>query len=173
MSASKKKRKKAAARNPIVAAGGIVLRGKKNPLIAVVQLSVQKTWVLPKGKLRKNETTLAAAKREAIEETGRTVSVFEYLGQISYTSGGSPKVAKFWRMEAYGKQGKLMRDVRSVRWLPLGKAIEKLSKPREQNFLRQMGPKALTAAAQGGETAGKTNGIFGLFGKVMRRLGLR
>lgn len=173
MSASKRKRKKAAARTPIVAAGGIVLRGKKNPLIAIVQLSVQKTWVLPKGKLRKNETTLAAAKREAIEETGRAVSVFEYLGQISYTSGGSPKVAKFWRMEAYGKQGKLMRDVQSVRWLPLGKAIEKLSKPREQKFLRQMGPNVLAAAAREDEAVRQSKGIFGLFGKAMRRLGLR
>jgi len=173
MSASKKKRKRAAARTPIVAAGGIVLRGKKDPLIAVVQLSMQKTWVLPKGKLRKNETTLDAAKREAIEETGRAVSVFEYLGQISYTSGGNPKVAKFWRMEAYGKQKELMRDVQSVRWLPLGKAIEKLSKPREQKFLRQVGPKALAAAALSGATVHQSGGIFGLFAKAMRRLGLR
>ncbi len=173
MSASKKKRNKAAARTPIVAAGGIVLRGKKNPLIAVVQLSVQKTWVLPKGKLRKNETALAAARREAVEETGRTVSVFEYLGQISYSSGGRPKIAKFWRMEASGKQGKLMRDVQNVQWLPLGKAIEKLSKPREQKFLRQMGPKALAAAAQSSEAGNQSGGIFGLIGKAMRRLGLR
>lgn len=172
MSAPKKKRKKTAARTPIVAAGGIVLRGKKRPLIAVVQLSRQKVWVLPKGKLRKNETTLEAARREATEETGHAVSAYEYLGQIVYTSGGQPKVAKFWRMEAFGKPKALMRDVQSVRWLPLAKAIEKLSKPRERKFLQQAGPKALAAASS--ENADqKPKGIFDRLGRVMKRLGLR
>jgi 8-oxo-dGTP pyrophosphatase MutT (NUDIX family) len=133
---------------PILAAGGIVLRGKKKPLIAVVQLRHQKTWVLPKGKLHKDETALAAAKREAIEETGRDVILYEYLGQIAYSSGGLPKLAKFWRMEARGKPGTLMRDVQSVEWLPLNKAIAKLSRPRERKFLQRVGPRALTAAAQ-------------------------
>jgi 8-oxo-dGTP diphosphatase len=132
----------------VLAAGGIVLRGKKRPLIAVVQMRYQKTWVLPKGKLHKNETVLAAAIREATEETGREVRVHEYLGQIAYESGGLPKVAKFWRMEAYGKPGKLMRDVQSVQWLPLAKAIAKLSRPRERKFLQRVGPRALSAATR-------------------------
>lgn len=138
--------KKSAVR-PILAAGGIVLRGGKKPLIAVVQLRAQKTWVLPKGKLHRNETVLAAAKRETIEETGRDVIVHEYLGQIEYRSGGMPKVAKFWRMEASGKQRELLHEVRAVQWLPLSKAIRKLSRPRERKFLTRVGPRALTAAA--------------------------
>lgn len=141
--------KKTAAQTPVLSAGGIVLRGRKKPLIAVVQLRLQKTWVLPKGKLHKKETALIAAKREAIEETGRDVSVYEYLGQIAYISGGLPKVAKFWRMEARGRSGKLMRDVQSVQWLPFNKAIAKLSRPRERKFLRRVGPKALAAAGRG------------------------
>jgi 8-oxo-dGTP diphosphatase len=141
--------KKAATENLLVAAGGIVLRGKKKPLIAVVQLRGQKVWVLPKGKLHKDETTLAAARREAIEETGRDVLVYEYLGQIAYRSGGQPKVAKFWRMEARGKPLKLMRDVQAVQWLPLAKAIAKLSRPREQKFLRRVGPRAVQMAMPG------------------------
>jgi len=123
-----------------------VLRGKK-PLIGVVQLRGQKTWVLPKGKLHKKESVLAAAKREATEETGYQVAVYEYLGRIDYISSGGPKCAKFWRMEAHGKPGALMHDVQRVAWLPLGKAIMKLSRPREREFLERFGPQALAAAA--------------------------
>lgn len=168
MTASKKKTK--SARAPIVAAGGIVLRGRKRPLFAVVQLREQKTWVLPKGKLRKGETDLAAAEREAIEETGRSVRVFEFLGQIAYTSGGLPKIAKFWRMEAHGKPRKLMRDVQGVRWLPYKKAVEKLSKPREQKFLRQVGPGVLRAAEI---AAPSTRTSAGLLESLLKYLGLR
>lgn len=145
-------KKKAAARAPIFAAGGIVFRGRKKPLIAVVQMRRQKSWVLPKGKLHADETVLAAAKREATEETGREVSVHEYLGRIAYRSGGIPKVAKFWRMAAQGKPRKLMRDVQRVQWLPLAKAVAKLSRPRERKFLERVGPQALQAAMRS-ETA--------------------
>lgn len=151
------------AQTPVLAAGGIVLRGRKKPLIAVVQLRQQKTWVLPKGKLHKRETALAAAKREAIEETGRDVSVHEYLGQIAYDSGGQPKLAKFWRMEARGKPRKLMRDVQAVQWLPLSKAIAKLSRPRERKFLQRAGPKALAAAA-------KSKVCASLLGRLLARI---
>jgi 8-oxo-dGTP diphosphatase len=159
---------KSAALAPIVAAGGIVLRGRKKPLIAVVQLRQQKTWVLPKGKLHKNETVLAAAKREAVEETGRDVVLHEYLGQIAYTSGGLPKLAKFWRMEARGKPGRLMRDVQSVQWLPLNKAIAKLSRPRERKFLQRVGPRALAAAARGEVRTSRFTRQFDWFSRYVK-----
>lgn len=137
-------KKKSPVKAPILSAGGIVTRGRKRPLIAIVQLRQQKTWVLPKGKLHKNETTIQAARREAIEETGRDVLVYEYLGQIVYQSRGRPKVAKFWRMEARGKPLKLMRDVQKVEWLPLAKAVAKLTRERERKFLRRVGPRAIS-----------------------------
>ena len=40
------------ARTPILAAGGIVLRGSGQPRIAVVQRRKDNGWVLPKGKLK-------------------------------------------------------------------------------------------------------------------------
>ena len=162
--------KKSGQHSPIISAGGIVLRGRKKPLIAVVQLRQQKTWVLPKGKLHKNETVLAAAKREATEETGREVTAYEYLGQISYESGGLPKVAKFWRMEAYGKPGKLMRDVQSVQWLPLSKAIAKLSRSRERKFLQRVGPKALAAASHIGVRSSRVSRFLGWIEPGVKRL---
>ena len=57
-------------RAPILAAGGIVLRGKVRPRFAVVRLRREKAWVLPKGKLYPREHPRDAAKREVLEETG-------------------------------------------------------------------------------------------------------
>jgi 8-oxo-dGTP diphosphatase len=147
-SGMKKKRKAKARRRSILAAGGIVTRGRSRPLVAVVQLRRQKTWMLPKGKLSRDETARHAAKREAVEETGHDVSVHEYLGSLSYITGGRPKIVKFWRMQAGPKPvSKLMNDVRAVRWLPLGKAIRKLTHERERIFLQRFGTMAVQAAA--------------------------
>ena len=135
-----KKKKNKPKRRSIEAAGGIVMRGRVRPLFAVVQLSRQRTWVLPKGKLNSGETALAAARREAIEETGHDVEVHEFLGSLSYTSAGRPKTVRFWRMQASSRPvAKLMRDVRAVRWLPLSQATARLTHEREKLFLEKAG----------------------------------
>ncbi|MET0868922.1 MAG: NUDIX domain-containing protein [Pseudorhodoplanes sp.] len=142
----KKKKKKPSSREPILAAGGIVTRGQVRPLFAVVRLRRQKSWVLPKGKLNRNETALAAARREAIEETGHDMEVREFLGSLSYQTSGRPKTVRFWRMEASGRPvAKLMKDVSAVRWLPLSRAIAKLTHEREKEFLAKAGPHALSS----------------------------
>jgi 8-oxo-dGTP diphosphatase len=131
-------------RNPILAAGGIVIRNGAKPLIAVVQRRRDGAWVLPKGKLKPNEKPIAAAKREATEETGCAVRVHEFLGVISYLGGNGPKIAHFWRMEAIdGPPSKLMSDIKAVEWLPLSAAIDRLKLPHEQYFLRNVGRHAL------------------------------
>lgn len=140
------------ARAPIQGAGGIVVRGGARPLIALVQRRKDDAWVLPKGKLKRKEAPIAAAAREAIEETGYDVSVHEFLGAISYKAGGKPKLVEFWRMQAIAKIGrKPARDIKAVQWLPLDAAIERLELPLEQVFLRNVGPRALapvTAVAE-------------------------
>jgi 8-oxo-dGTP diphosphatase len=131
-------------RTPVLAAGGIVIRNGGKPLVAVVQRRRDNAWVLPKGKLKPNEKPIAAARREAIEETGADVRVHEFLGVISYVGGSGPKIAHFWRMQALGgPAGKPMDDIKAVEWLPLTVAIERLSLPHEQFFLRNVGRKAL------------------------------
>src|ERR1700730_3509470 len=113
------------ARAPILAAGGIVVRNGRRPLIAVVQVRKYKAWVLPKGKLKPQEDAVAAARREVVEETGQDVAVHEFLGAMSYeASSGKAKVVQFWRMEPVdGPVRALMRDVKAVQWLPLEQAI--------------------------------------------------
>ena len=136
------------AREPVLAAGGIVLRQEQTPLIAVVRLRKRNEWVLPKGKLDDGETPRAAAEREVLEETGHDVSVHEFLGTLVYESGGRSKVVHYWRMETSGKQvHELMSDVKAVDWLPLDAAVERLSRGYERAFLANVGPLALKAAA--------------------------
>jgi 8-oxo-dGTP diphosphatase len=135
-------------RAPIRAAGGIVVRGGREPLIAIVQLRKCNSWVLPKGKLNGNESALAAARREVLEEVGYRVHIHEFLGTMSHDVGSRTKIVQFWRMRAIGEPaGRVARDVKAVRWLPLEEAIEKLTRLRERAFLDSIGP-AVRAAVE-------------------------
>jgi len=132
---------------PILAAGGIVLRGDRKPQIAVVQLRKLGAWVLPKGKLAADEDAIAAARREVLEETGHRVTIHEFLGTLAHEARGRTKVIQFWRMQAIGEPtGDLMRDVKAVQWLALEDAIDQLTHLRERAFLEQVGPIALESA---------------------------
>jgi 8-oxo-dGTP diphosphatase len=129
---------------PILAAGGIVVRGNAKPTVAVVQLRKDGDWVLPKGKLNQGEDALAAAQREVQEETGQTVTVQEFVGTLCYEVNGRSKIVQFWRMHPNGGPAReLMRDIKSVAWLPLAKAIRKLARPHERAFLASAGPAAI------------------------------
>ncbi|MGB6351486.1 MAG: NUDIX domain-containing protein, partial [Pseudolabrys sp.] len=83
------------ANKTIRAAGGIVVRNGARPLIAVVQRAKDELWVLPRGKLKSDESPLAGARREVVEETGHRVRVREFLGAITYRARGRPKVVQF------------------------------------------------------------------------------
>jgi 8-oxo-dGTP diphosphatase len=126
------------------AAGGIVVRNGSRPLIAVVQRAKDELWVLPRGKLKSNESALAGARREVVEETGHRVRVREFLGAITYRARGRPKVVQFWRMQAEVKASRdVMKDIMAVEWLPLPAAIRRLSYPLEKLFLRSVGRTAV------------------------------
>jgi 8-oxo-dGTP diphosphatase len=132
------------ARAPIHAAGGIVVRGSTRPLIAVVQRSKDERWVLPRGKLKRDEDPRIGARREVVEETGHRVQVHEFLGAITYRVRGRAKVVQFWRMQARERPSHdLMRDIVAVEWLPLAAAVRRLSYPLEKLFLQQVGRQIL------------------------------
>jgi 8-oxo-dGTP diphosphatase len=128
-------------RAPILAAGGIVVRGGPEPLVAVVQLRKCDSWVLPKGKLNADESAVAAARREVLEEVGFKVHIHEFLGTMSYDVGERVKVVQFWRMRAVGEPARrLTHDVKAVQWLALPEAIDKLTRSRERTFLESVAP---------------------------------
>jgi 8-oxo-dGTP diphosphatase len=134
------------ARTPIHAAGGVVLRGggKKRTLIAIVQRSKDERWVLPRGKLKRDEDPVAGARREVVEETGHRVRVHEFIGAVTYRARGRPKLVQFWRMQAYERPSRdIMNDIIAVEWLPLDAAVRRLSYPLEKLFLHHAGRRVL------------------------------
>lgn len=132
------------ARKVIHAAGGIVVRKGARRLIAVVQRAKDELWVLPRGKLKLDESPLAGARREVVEETGHRVRVQEFVGAISYRARGRPKIVQFWRMQAAVNPSRdLMKDIRAVEWLTLPAAVRRLSYPLEKLFLHNVGRTAL------------------------------
>jgi 8-oxo-dGTP diphosphatase len=136
-------------KGPVMAAGGIVVRDPARPLIGIVRLRKDRSWVLPKGKLKPGESALDAARREVSEETGHQVSVHEFLGAMSRSGDRKHKVVQFWRMSTVGGPVRaLMDDVKAVKWLPLEQAVERLTHAHEKAFLAQVGPAALKAAQQ-------------------------
>jgi 8-oxo-dGTP pyrophosphatase MutT (NUDIX family) len=141
------------ARTPIYAAGGIVVRGgRRRPLIAVVQRSKDEAWVLPRGKLKRDEDPVVGARREVVEETGHRVHVHEFVGAITYRARGRPKVVQFWRMQAYERPSRdVMKDIVAVEWLPLSAAVRRLSYPLEKLFLQFAGRRALKRRKRAGK----------------------
>jgi 8-oxo-dGTP diphosphatase len=133
------------AREPVHAAGGIVLRGgRAGPRIAVVRRSKDDRWVLPRGKLKRDENPISGARREVVEETGHRVEVHEFLGAITYLTRGRPKLVQFWRMKAAERPSRdLTPDIIEVEWLPLKAATRRLSFPLEKLFLRHVGRRVL------------------------------
>ncbi len=145
------------ARTPIYAAGGIVVRGRGRPLIAVVQRSKDERWVLPRGKLKRDENPMVGARREVVEETGHRVKVHEFLGAITYRVRGRSKVVQFWRMQAYERPSHdIMSDIVAVEWLPLGAAVRRLSYPLEKLFLQHTGRRALKHRKTGARRTGRS-----------------
>ncbi len=121
-----------------------MVRGRARPLIAVVQRSKDGAWVLPRGKLKRDENPVAGARREVVEETGHRVRVYEFLGAITYRARGRPKVVQFWRMQAYERPSRdVMSDIIAVDWLPFSQAVRRLSYPLEKLFLQHAGRRAL------------------------------
>jgi len=124
----------------IHAAGGIVVRNGARPRIAVVQRAKDELWVLPRGKLKRDESPIAGARREVTEETGHRVRVREFLGAITYRARGRPKIVQFWRMQAeHNASRNVMKDIVAVDWLPLSEAVRRLSYPLEKLFLLNVG----------------------------------
>jgi 8-oxo-dGTP diphosphatase len=79
-----------------------------------------------------------------MEETGHEVSIHQFLGSMSHASRGRLKVVQFWHMRSAGEPvGKLMKDVKAVKWLPLDNAISNLTHTEEKVFLANAVPAAL------------------------------
>jgi 8-oxo-dGTP pyrophosphatase MutT (NUDIX family) len=135
----------------IRAAGGLVWRDSPHgKLLAIVhRRRYGDEWSLPKGKLKKQETWLEAARREVQEETAYRVQVDGFAGVIGYLVEGKPKVVRLWHMSVTGKSGERTdTEVDEVDWLPVAEACTRLTYPLERAFVESAQP-PLTGTREG------------------------
>ncbi len=127
----------------ILAAGGIIERHTAEGLkIAVIyRTRYGGEWCLPKGKLKKGESPLEAAKREVKEETGCSVKVTDFAGSTSYFHDATPKVVLYWRMALAvecATEPTDREEVEKVEWLTPQEAIDRLKHDEEKEMVMQV-----------------------------------
>jgi 8-oxo-dGTP pyrophosphatase MutT (NUDIX family)/phosphohistidine phosphatase SixA len=135
----------------VLAAGGVLYRRAGDKVeVCLVHRPRYDDWSLPKGHLEKGEHPLAAAVREAAEETGVTGRPQLMLPQVGYTlPDGRPKRVDFWLLQAPGDARLDPQDTREVDgavWLPIAEAITRLTYADELPLLEALaGMPAVTA----------------------------
>lgn len=63
-----------------ISSGGVVIFG--NTILLLKKFNGD--WVLPKGRIEKNETVKEAALREVLEESGVKAEIIKYIGMAHY-----------------------------------------------------------------------------------------
>lgn len=126
---------------PVIrAAGGIVLRSTpRGEEVMVVFRKRHQDWTLPKGKLKEGESFQEAALREVEEETGCRCQLGDYLGTISYSHDGTPKVVMFWRMSVTEERPVADgEEIAEASWMLLSEAIPQLTHAQEKSLLSRL-----------------------------------
>src|SRR5256885_16723988 len=113
----------------IKAAGGILQRSTpRGDEVMVVYRKRHQDWTLPRGKVKDGESFQEAAMRQVLEETGCSCRIGNYLGTISYSDKGVPKVVLFWKMTLVVDKGAATNDeTGQALWLQLPAANPRLT----------------------------------------------
>ncbi|MEV4267521.1 NUDIX domain-containing protein [Kribbella sp. NPDC049584] len=125
----------------VIAAGGVVWRERRGTReVLLVHRPRYDDWSLPKGKLTTHEHVLLAARREIEEETGVRVVLGPPLGLQRYAvrknGGTAEKLVHYWAAVPVNDGDFEPNDeVDEISWLPVDKARNKLSYPRDVDIL--------------------------------------
>src|SRR5580765_4660983 len=95
----KKKPPKPLEERHVYEAGGIIVCDGK----VVLRLTDKQHWIFPKGKLKKHESAMDAALREATEETGLRVEVLDQVADLLIPAEGKKRRFVFYLMRATAK----------------------------------------------------------------------
>ena len=122
----------------ILAAGALVWRKSKEKKIeiAVIHRPKYNDWTIPKGKVELNESSIACAYREVIEETSLETEFGMYLGEVKYQSLDGPKQVSFWSAQVV-KENTLTpnSEVDEIKWVEAAKAAKFLSLESDKEIL--------------------------------------
>ena len=130
------------AEEPVRAAGGVVTRsGPDGVSVALVHRPRHDDWSLPKGKLRRGEHPVVAARREVLEETGVRAWVGARLPSVSYQvllgqgvqARLVDKVVDFWVMRSVNGASHFVpgAETDELVWLSPAQAQERASYERD------------------------------------------
>src|SRR6185437_16432725 len=147
----------------IKAAGGILQRSTpRGDEVMVVYRKRHQDWTLPRGKVKDGESFQEAAMREVQDETGCSCRIGNYLGTISYSDNGVPKVVLFWKMTLVEEKGSSNSEqIGEALWLPVPDAIERLTHAQEKALLSRVGslPKQSEISAAQNYVASKADHV--------------
>ena len=135
-----------------ISAGGVVLReGETGTEVVICGRSSDGVWGLPKGTLDEGESLEQAAVREVIEETGLKVEIVRKVGVVEYWFAREGvryhKWVHHYLMRATGGDtANHDAEHDRVEWLPVEKALRKLTFENDRNMVRQAGSDSTGAA---------------------------
>ena len=128
----------------VIASGAVPTRqGKSEAEYLLIHRAHRSDWTLPKGKVEPGEHIISAAIREVREETGFAVVLGAPLPTQQYLVGDVPKAVFYWHATIVGGTFVPNDEVDEILWLPLNKAIKKLTYEHDADVLRaaaQMAP---------------------------------
>jgi len=125
--------------NQISAAGALVWRRNANDEveIALVHRMKYDDWSIPKGKVEGDESLIACAYRETMEETGFEVRFGPKIGTISYSVGDVPKTVTYWSAKFLSERGSPNPgEVDEVRWMTILEAQNFLSRELDKKIIK-------------------------------------
>jgi len=121
----------------VIASGAVPSRqGESGTEYLLIHRAHRSDWTLPKGKVEPGEHVIAAAIREVREETGFAVVLGAPLPTQQYLVKDVPKAVFYWHATIIGGSFVPNDEVDEILWLPLNKAIKKLTYEHDADVLR-------------------------------------
>ncbi|NBX70848.1 MAG: NUDIX hydrolase [Actinobacteria bacterium] len=121
----------------VIASGAVPSRqGESGTEYLLIHRAHRSDWTLPKGKVEPGEHVIAAAIREVREETGFAVVLGAPLPTQQYLVKDVPKAVFYWHATIVGGSFVPNDEVDEILWLPLNKAIKKLTYEHDADVLR-------------------------------------
>ena len=123
----------------IQAAGAIVWRNNKDKTeVVIIHRPIYDDWSFPKGKVEINESLIACAHREVLEETNIQTEFGAFLGDIEYLTPDGKKHVFFWAAKAINQNNFTPNsEVDQIKWVEVKKVKELLTLETDKKILAQ------------------------------------